>query len=89
MLNIILNIVKYYFIIGISITIFILVMFCGIVIFARNNPLFSKSIESFTNKTHLQKTKEIADYIFRWPLVLFVWIYTAIKAFKKGQNAAK
>ena len=89
MLNIILNIIKYYFIIGISITMFMLVMFCGIVIFARNNPLFRKDIESFTNKTFLQKTKEIADYIFIWPVMLFGWIWIAIKAFKSGWNKAK
>lgn len=89
MLNIILNIVKYYFIIGISITMFILVMFCGVVIFARNNPLFSKDIERFTNKAFLQKTKEIADYVFKWPVVLFIWIWTSIKAFKSGWNKAK
>lgn len=89
MLNIILNIVKYYFIIGVLITIFILVMFCGIVIFARNNPIFSKDIESFTNKTPIQKTKEIADYVFGWPAVILIWIWTSIKAFKSGRNKAR
>lgn len=89
MLDIILNIVKYYFIIGISITIFLLIVFCGVVIFARNHPAFSKNIESFTNKTFLQKSKEILDYVFMWPLVILMLIYSAIKGIKSGWNESK